>query len=182
MFTLSSLSSCNRRCFTVQSSFAELSRLPATKLPLATKPHKLPAPSYPATAKSKAHKDAQKARAKAKKAEAEANRREQAAQAKAKATAAAANPGPDPAANGGGDGGGDGGYINTKPHAHKLCYLYLWGLGVRRQARVPAVAKMGYSACSTPLINWRASQPCSLRLNWASMLSFAYFPADSLPP
>ena len=27
----------------------------------------------------------------------------------------------------------------------------------------------GYSACSTSLINWRASQPCSLRLNWASM-------------
>ena len=27
----------------------------------------------------------------------------------------------------------------------------------------------GYSACSMSLINWRASQPCSLRLNWASM-------------
>ena len=27
----------------------------------------------------------------------------------------------------------------------------------------------GASACSTSLINWRASQPCSLRLNWASM-------------
>ena len=54
--------------------------------PSATKPRKLPAPSYPAMAKSAAHKAAQKARAKAK---AEANRREQAAQAKAKAKATA---------------------------------------------------------------------------------------------